>query len=342
MNGVLFGYGSIGRRHGAVLAETVKELAIVDTTVAARERAAVAHPTATVFDGLESFRRSSWNPASTLAVIATWGPSHAELFHALVDGGIRRILCEKPMAVSVHAAHEMVQRAERKGVSMAVHHFMRYGGLVHALERFATEHQLGDPVSLVVEGGAAGIVTNGIHWIDLAAGIFHSQPHQVISTVYGEPINPRSPDVQLYGGSVTWTFDGGRETVVTFNNCSSISMMGRVFYRDAIIEIDDELNVVARGRDMKAVAQFPSITRTGPVVADLFRGQLPGMSSLADGMKAALSEVQHGKNVTVPGSAGVAAVSSCVGALLASRKKETVSLPIDPDTLEGKESWPMS
>jgi predicted dehydrogenase len=342
MNGVLFGYGSIGRRHAAVLAATVEELAIVDTTAAARERAGAAHPTAAVFESLESFRRSSWDPDSTLAVIATWGPSHAELFHALVDRGIRRILCEKPMAVSVHAAHEMVQRAEKEGVSMAVHHFMRYGGLVQALERFATKHELGNPVSLVVEGGAAGIVTNGIHWIDLAAGLFSSQPRQVISTAYGEGINPRSPDVHLYGGTVTWTFAEGREAVVTFNNHSSISMIGRVFYRDASIEIDDELNVIARARDMKAVEQFPSITRTGPVVADLFRGQLPGMSSLADGMNAALSEIQHGEGITVPGSAGVAAVSSCVGALLASRRKETVLLPIDPDTMEGKELWPMS
>ena len=342
MNGVLFGYGSIGRRHAAVLDETVEELAIVDTRTAARERAEAAHPTAAVFDSLDSFHRSSWDPASTLAVIATWGPSHAELFHALVDGGIRRILCEKPMAVSVHAAHEMVERAEREGVSMAVHHFILYGGLVQALERFSMEHELGDPVSLVVEGGAAGIVTNGIHWIDLATGLFGSQPGQVISTAYGEGINPRSPDVQLYGGTVTWTFDEGREAVVTFNNRSSISMMGRVFYRDAIIEIDDELNVIARRRDMKAVGRFPSITRTGPVVEDLFRGQLPGMSTLADGMKAALSEIQHGEGITVPGFTGVAAVSSCVGALLASRRKETVSLPIDPDTAEGKESWPMS
>jgi len=235
-----------------------------------------------------------------------------------------------------------VARADREGVSMAVHHFMRYGGLIQALECFAAENELGGPVSLVVEGGAAGIVTNGIHWVDLAAGLFGSQPHHVVSTAYGDGINPRSPDVQLYGGSAAWTFDEGREAVVTFNNNSSISMMGRVFYRDAIIEIDDELNVTARRRDMKAVGQFPSITRTGPVIVDLFRGQLPGVSSLADGMKTALSEIQRGEGITVPGSAGVTAVSSCVGALLASRRKETVSLPIDPDTMEGRESWPMS
>ena len=342
MNGVLFGYGSIGRRHASVLAGTVDELAVVDTKPAAREQAAAAHPAATVLDSLEGFDRVSWNPDSTLAVIATWGPSHAELFHALVDRGIRHILCEKPLAVSVHAAHEMVQRAKREGVSMAVHHFMRYGGLAQSLARFAKEHELGEPLSIVVQGGAAGIVTTGIHWVDFAVELFGSEPINVVSTAYGEPINPRTPDVQLFGGSVIWTFEGGREAIVTYNNRSSISMTGCVFYRDATVEIDDELNVIARQRDMKAVEQFPSITRTGPVVTDLFRGQLPGMFSLADGMKTALSEIQNGKKMTVPGSAGVTAVSSCVGALLASRSERAVPLPIDPDTTEGRESWPMS
>lgn len=247
-----------------------------------------------------------------------------------------------PECAPPHAAHEMVQRAKREGVSMAVHHFMRYGGLAQSLARFAKEHELGEPLSIVVQGGAAGIVTTGIHWVDFAVELFGSEPINVVSTAYGEPINPRTPDVQLFGGSVIWTFEGGREAIVTYNNRSSISMTGCVFYRDATVEIDDELNVIARQRDMKAVEQFPSITRTGPVVTDLFRGQLPGMFSLADGMKTALSEIQNGKKMTVPGSAGVTAVSSCVGALLASRSERAVPLPIDPDTTEGRESWPMS
>ena len=54
------------------------------------------------------------------------------------------------------------------------------------------------------------------------------------------------------------------------------------------------------------------------------------------------AEIQGSGEITVSGSDGAAAVSNCVGALIASRKGSAVSLPIDPESLEGKESWPIS
>jgi hypothetical protein len=43
-----------------------------------------------------------------------------------------------------------------------------------------------------------------------------------------------------------------------------------------------------------------------------------------------------------PASVGAAAVSGCVGALVASREERRIPLPIDPNSAWGRETWPIS
>src|SRR4051794_18894303 len=98
---LVIGYGSIGRRHARVLASLTPALVIVNRRESVRTQAAHDHPGARVVERLEELDQEDFPWADTLAVIATWGPSHASLFHALADRGVRRILCEKPLAASV-------------------------------------------------------------------------------------------------------------------------------------------------------------------------------------------------------------------------------------------------
>src|SRR5262249_25402517 len=131
--GGVVGYGSVGRKQAAEMAVRVRSLGIVDTSEPARRAAAEDHPGARVAVNLEALDAVDLPWGSTLAVIATWGPTHAALFHALVDRGVRRILAEKPLAASVCDAFSMADRAARDGVRLEVHHYFRYGGLVESL-----------------------------------------------------------------------------------------------------------------------------------------------------------------------------------------------------------------
>lgn len=341
--GLLVGYGSVGRWHGEGLNEMCQSLVIVDTKEAARERAAAALPSARVLENLAGLKGRLMDPASTLAVIATWGPSHAEVFHQLVDRGVRRILCEKPLAASVSDAASMVKRAENEGVSLGVHHFIRFTGFAEALRSFALQHQLGEPVALVVEGGAACLVTNGLHWVDFASTLFGSVPQKVVGTVKGEALNPRSPDLMLYGGTAIWTFAAGQEAVISLSNRSSVELRARVYYRDAVAETDSDIGVISvRRRDRAAVERFPAITRLGPLVEILAEGKLPGMRPFEEGLRAALAEAAAGNTSTSPATAGLDAVSATIGALIAAREGQAVDLPIDSSSEYGRECWPIS
>jgi predicted dehydrogenase len=247
------------------------------------------------------------------------------------------------MANSVAEARGMVERARRAGVALGVNHYIRFTRLAPALRQFAREHSLGEAVAVVVEGGAACLVTNGLHWIDFASTLFGSPPCRVVSTARGERINPRSPDLMIYGGTAIWSFGEGREAVISLNDRSSVALTARIYFRDAVAETDGDMERVSiRRRDRAAVERFPAITRTGPAVELLSEGPLPGMRHYLEGLAVALSEAAAGEIVTSPAEAGLEAVSSCVGALLAAREGVAIDLPIDPGSAEGRETWPIS
>ena len=338
---VVVGYGSIGRRHAQLLSKMTPSLALVDTKAGARADGERDFPSSPVVESLESLDgKIEW--ASAVCVIATWGPSHAEVFHALADRGVRRILCEKPMASSVALAAEMVERAARDRITLGVNHFIRHMRLAPALLRFATEHGLGEPQSLVLAGGAA-CVTNGLHWIDFGSELFGCEPRTVIGTAEGEPINPRSPDLMLYGGTGVFGFGNGREVVLSLNNRSSLALEASIYYRDAVAQIDGNVDrVLIRRRDRSAVERFPAVTRTGPASELLFEGQLPGMVPFPSSMELALSEVARGGPVTCTGAHGAAAAGACIGLLISAREHQAVKLPIDPKSPDGHELWPIS
>ena len=340
--GLLIGYGSIGRYHARALGRMGLPLVIVDGNEQARRQAAEAAPSARVVGSLAELDGRAMNER-TLAVIATWGPSHAEIFHALVDRGVRRVFCEKPLAHSVAEARRMVQRAEHDRVALGVDHFLRFTRLAPALLELASLHGLGQPVAVMVEGGAACLLTNGLHWIDFASTLFGAAPQRVVSTARGQRINPRSPDLLIYGGTAIWSFGEGREAVISLNESSSVALKARIFFRDAVVETDgDGEHVTARRRDRAAVERFPAVTRTGPAVETLLDGKLPGTRTFDEGLDAALAETAAGSAGTSPGAAGLEAVSSCIGALLAAREGRAIDLPIDPDSPEGRETWPIS
>lgn len=340
MTTLLIGYGSIGRHHARAIASLGADLVVVDSSAEARKRAASDYPKARVYADIAALEGFPWQDGA--AVIATWGPSHAPIFHALADRGLKRILCEKPMATSVADAVAMVERAKNEGITFAVNHYLRYAGLSKALRMLFQKYDLGEPVAIRVEGGAAGLVTNGIHWIDFASELFEALPQEVVSTARGEAINPRSADLLFYQGTAIWQFPGDREAVISFTNRSSLSLTAQVFLRDAVVEFNDSGEAVLRQRDMEAVKRYPAITRTGGATNVRFKGMLPYFLSAEAGMQQAVREVLNDLPLTVPASVGAHAVSSVIGALLSARERRSVSFPVEVANIWAHEHWKIS
>jgi hypothetical protein len=340
-SGVVLGYGSIGRVHAKILADRYGRIAVVDVAPAALSRAATDLDGAVLGSSVDELDRLRWDWSSTLAVIATWGPSHARDFDALRARGVRKVICEKPLASSVHAAHQMVEAAGAQGIALGVHMQRRYSGLVGAIQRLEAEHALGPPVALVVHGGAKCMVTNGIHFVDLGAQIFGA-PRSVVARLDGEPINPRSPTLLFFGGTAVWSFADGREAAVTFLNGSAVSPTVLVYYRDAVLDLSAEPDAVLRARRSDDVRRWAAVTRTSAASETIFAETLPGVVAGAEPTIRLIEEVERGSVVTFPPPLAVEALGACVGALAAARDGVSVPLPIDPGSEIGLTEWPIS
>lgn len=337
MNFLVIGYGSIGKRHVERLQRFGHVSSIVDINEEVCRSAKQDFPRSQSGSKLTEISMPSWN--ETVAVIATWGPSHAEFFHMLADRGVKKILCEKPLAVSLAQASQMVERAKKEGIDLRVNHFMRHLGLIEGLRAAEKKYNLGKPVQILTHGGARCLVTNGIHYVDLANGIFEETPISVISTAVGEKINPRSKELDFYGGTAVWRYAGNREALVSFSNESSLMETMKIYYRNGCIDLLGYFDGVRiHRRDLNRVASAPAITRTDFAEEILFEGKLPEMVSENEARDRLVQE-WIGENPTLNSNNGYPSLEGTLGALMAASEERVVLFPIPLSQSGATKTW---
>jgi hypothetical protein len=106
--------------------------------------------------------------------------------------------------------------------------------------------------------------------------------------------------------------------------------------------MDADMNAIVKRRDTASAQKFPAITRTGQATDVVYEGMLPGVRSLEERLWLAVQDAAMEKPTLCPAELGAVSVSACIGALLSAREGKAISLPIQPETLEGKEVWAIS
>ena len=340
--GIVVGFGSIGRFHAEISDKRYGKLAIVDMNPRAQERARTLFPSSVGVLDLPSLDQIGWNWAESMVTVSTWGTDHLRTFNVLYGYGVKYVLCEKPLANSIKSANDIVGTAEANGIALGVHHHFRYSGLVSGVKTLSKQHDLGEPVSALVYGGANGIVTTGIHFLDVVCELFNDDPDSVISNVRGDLINPRSPDLEFYCGTATWEFDKQRQATFVFSNFSSAKWVFIIFYRDALLRIYPNLDLEIMARDASELEKFPAVTRTGEFTELVFKGSPPGLVGMNDRTEMLLDEIESGRVDRLPPRIAARSVENCVAALESGRLGRRVTLPIDLDSSTASFKWPMS
>ncbi len=265
--GILVGAGSIGKRHARVLANRYQHLVVVDVDSNAREWAtkelACEVTTAKSLSDIADVVRKQSSQAT--AVVANWGPQHFATFEELVALGVRRVFCEKPLAVSLTQIESISRSCEVNSVALTVGLHLRYRGIAEFI-RNVSERQLGGlPTSMVVDGGARCLSTTGSHWLDLAIQVFGSIPSTVMSTLNSASVNPRSENLKYWGGVSAWQFGGGQQLTITYDNASSVHERACFYSPTGVLEIDPSLTVRAFQRNLDEVRADPRVIRVGQV-----------------------------------------------------------------------------
>jgi predicted dehydrogenase len=100
--------------------------------------------------------------------ICTPDPSHYELVRTvLLMSSVRAVLAEKPLALELGQARELVHLASQRGVVLAVNYLRRYAKRIVELRESLHQGHLGT-VRLALGLYTKGTLHSGTHWLDLA------------------------------------------------------------------------------------------------------------------------------------------------------------------------------
>jgi predicted dehydrogenase len=169
-----------------------------------------------------------------LVSVCTPDETHHEVLRAtLTAPGVRGVLVEKPLALSVAETEELARLADERGITLAVNYSRRYATSHQQLQEFLASGAIGD---IQAVGGyyTKGTLHNGTHWFDLARFLVGD-----IRRVWGR-------DVLHEGGNdptldAFMEFDGGaaahlhacRATAYTVFEMDLIGTRGRVQLNDS-------------------------------------------------------------------------------------------------------------
>jgi len=193
----------MGRRHVQVIRNL--ELELVGIFDVSRESLELAQkeydlPDQLVFDDLEQLYSEA---RPECLIIATTAESHCALACTAAERGVKNILVEKPMAVSLEQCDRMIETTNRFNAKLGVNHQMRFMEQYSIPKRMLAEEDYGGMTSMTVVAGNFGFSMNGSHYFEAFRYLTDDYPEEVNAWFSHEFVpNPRGLQFQDRAGSI--------------------------------------------------------------------------------------------------------------------------------------------
>lgn len=260
---IILGLGSIGKKHARVINQLKGKLICVDPSSDARKwvKDELAENPLTFSSMDEAKSHIQQSKDNKIGVISNWGPAHYSSAQDLVALGVKKLYIEKPLANSLKGIDGL--KAIASNVQILGGFQNRYKNIIKSIEEISNQELGGPPVMISSNGGAAGVVTNGIHLIDLAVSIFQSFPISVTSNLSSSNINPRSKDLDFWEGSSTWNFTNNRRFSINFTNQSSVKQRTEIYCLNGKIVINEDMSLDIYRRDLDEILFDNRVIRLG-------------------------------------------------------------------------------
>ena len=209
------GVGRMGLRHIAVAKSVGFEIAGISDPLDAAVRTALEQhqlppPVAFASAGemLETVKPDAF-------VVASTATSHCAYVCKAAASGVRYILCEKPMAVSLDECDRMIAACGKAGAKLAVNHQMRYMdqyARVHALVRSA---EFGGLNSMTVAASNIGFSMNGSHYFEAFRYLTGEEVISVNAWLDEARLaNPRGPQFEDRSGQLRGVTASGKRLTI--------------------------------------------------------------------------------------------------------------------------------
>ena len=192
---------------------------------------------------------------------------------------------------------------------------------------------------MTVSGGAAGMVTNGIHYLDLSISVFDANPTAVTSNLSSSNINPRSKELDFWEGSASWEFSGNRFLTINFTNLSSVRPTAEIFCPKGKIRINENMSMDIFHRNESEILADNRIVRLGTATRKDSDSTAPLEDQLFNRIFSPLLQVggSHYNNVRE-----LSATKAMIFALIASKKERKVFLSEEQEKNWHEYEWQIS
>lgn len=211
MRSVVIGCGRMGARHvEALLGIGCDVVGIYDINKETASSVAQKYGLTTdrVFETISDLLELS---DVGLCVIATTAPSHKQYIELAIKAGVRKILCEKPIATSLADCNDLISLANSNKVEIAVNHQMMYLDQYTAPKALLNSDDFGGLESISVSAGNFGMSMNGVHYIEMARFMFDTEPKKITAWFDdNELANPRGAEFKDKSGSFRLQMKNGK------------------------------------------------------------------------------------------------------------------------------------
>jgi myo-inositol 2-dehydrogenase / D-chiro-inositol 1-dehydrogenase len=203
MNTAIVGVGRMGRRHIQVVRLAGLELTGVfdvspDSLKLAQDEYAL--PSHQLFGDLDKLYAEA---KPECLIIASTADSHCALTCMAAERGVKFILVEKPLAVSLNECDRMIETCKRHGARLAVNHQMRFMEQYTEPKRMFATEEYGGFASMTVVAGNFGFSMNGTHYFEAFRFLTGEDPVEITAWFSpGSVPNPRGPQFEDRAGCI--------------------------------------------------------------------------------------------------------------------------------------------
>jgi predicted dehydrogenase len=151
------------------------------------------------------------NRIPDVLIISTTADSHCDLVCQAAEQGVKYILVEKPLAVSIEQCQTMIETCEKYGSVLSVNHQMRFMDQYILPKTLLNSSPYGGFRSMTVVAGNFGMSMNGTHYIEAFRFLCDEDPHEVTAWFDDKSVpNPRGIQFEDKAGTLRITTKSGK------------------------------------------------------------------------------------------------------------------------------------
>ena len=251
----IIGFGGMGQRHYKAYQKAgVSVVGICDINTEVIRTHLPDFPSDKIYSSYEELFS---HEKPDIVSIVTNGPTHAEISIIASIYGIPNILCEKPIATSVHDAKKLIETCNDNHSRLSINHIRRWSENYKKLKKEIENGLIGDIRHIYFNCGSTGLGNFAIHFIDTARMLTGSDPDWVIGLIdKTNTPNPRGKQFYDPGGYGIVHFNNGVRMYIDTSEDTGTQYTFQIvgtYGRIIIDERNNEWRIRRRDKDMREI-----------------------------------------------------------------------------------------